>query len=127
MKQEKKSRFPRKHLVLSIISLIMVAVFSFGMVFANNYAKLINQALGLSSTKTIRPEGAEEQRRAAPGQGRQGHHPGPLQHQYPGVRHRLCGYQRIAGCGEIPQLPEVCQRLPDAEGRAGRAFRRDRE
>ena len=61
MKQEKKSRFPRKHLILSIISLVMVAVFSFGMVFANNYAKLINQALGLSSTKTIRPEGAEEE------------------------------------------------------------------
>ena len=60
MKQEKKSRFPRKHLILSFISLIMVAVFSFGMVFANNYSKLINQALGLSSTKTIRPEGAEE-------------------------------------------------------------------
>ncbi len=61
MKQEKKHRFPRKHLILSIISLIMVAVFSFGMVFANNYAKLINQALGLNSTKTIRPEGAEEE------------------------------------------------------------------
>ncbi len=60
MKQEKKPRFPRKHLILSIISLIMVAVFSFGIVFANNYSKLINQALGLSSTKTIRPEGAEE-------------------------------------------------------------------
>ena len=60
MKQEKKSRFPRKHLILSIISLIMVAVFSFGMFFAGNYSKLINQALGLSSTKTIRPEGAEE-------------------------------------------------------------------
>jgi len=60
MKQEKKPRFPRKHLILSIISLIMVAVFSFGMVFAGNYSKLINQALGLSSTKTIRPEGAEE-------------------------------------------------------------------
>ena len=60
MKPEKKPRFPRKHLVLSIISLILVAVFSFGSVFANSYAKLINQALGLSSTKIIRPEGAEE-------------------------------------------------------------------
>ena len=60
MKQEKTPRFPRKHLILSIISLMMVAVFSFGMVFAGNYSKLINQALGLSSTKTIRPEGAED-------------------------------------------------------------------
>ena len=46
MKQEKKPHFPRKHLILSIISLIMAAVFSFGMVFAGNYSKLINQALG---------------------------------------------------------------------------------
>ena len=61
MKPEKKPRFPRKHLVLSIISLILVAVFSLGSVFANSYAKLINQALGLSSTKIIRPEGAEEE------------------------------------------------------------------
>jgi len=45
MKQEKKPRFPRKHLILSIISLIMVAVFSFGMVFANNYSKLITRRL----------------------------------------------------------------------------------
>ena len=61
MKQEKKPRSSRKHLILSIISLVMVAVFSFGWVFANNYAKIINQALGLSSTKTIRPEGVEEE------------------------------------------------------------------
>ena len=61
MKPKKTPRFPRKHLILSIISLVMVVVFSVGMVFANNYTKLINQALGLSSTKTIRPEGAEEE------------------------------------------------------------------
>ena len=61
MKKEKKPGFPRKHLILSIISLILVAVFSLGWVFANPYAKLINQAFGLSSTKTIRPEGAEEE------------------------------------------------------------------
>ena len=60
MKQEKKPHFPRKHLILSIISLVMVAVFSFGMVFANGYAKIINQALGLSSTKTISLAGEEE-------------------------------------------------------------------
>lgn len=61
MNQEKRSSFPRKHLILSVISLIMVAVFTFGLVFANGYAKIINQALGLSSFKTIRPEGAEEE------------------------------------------------------------------
>ena len=61
MKKEKKPSFPHKHLILSIISLIMVAVFSFGWIFATPYAKLINQALRLSSTKTIRPEGAEEE------------------------------------------------------------------
>ena len=61
MKQEKKPHAPRKHLVLSVICLVMVAVFSFGLVFANSYAKIINQALGLSSTKTIRPAGAEEE------------------------------------------------------------------
>ena len=38
----------------------MVAVFSFGMVFANGYAKIINQALDLSSTKTISLAGEEE-------------------------------------------------------------------
>ncbi len=63
MKQERKNHFPRKHLICSVISLIMVGVFSFGWVFANGYAKVINQALGLSSFKTIRPEGAEEENR----------------------------------------------------------------
>lgn len=61
MNKEKRSSFPRKHLILSVISLILVAVFTFGLVFANGYAKIINQALGLSSFKTIRPEGAEEE------------------------------------------------------------------
>ena len=60
MKQEKKSNFPRKHLVLSIISLIMVVVFSVGLFVANGYAKIINQALGLSSTKTISLGGEDE-------------------------------------------------------------------
>ena len=60
MKQEKKSNFPRKHLVLSIISLVMVVVFSVGLFVANGYAKIINQALGLSSTKTISLGGEEE-------------------------------------------------------------------
>ena len=60
MKKEKKPHFPSKHLILSIISLVLVAVFSFGWVFANSYAKIINQALGLSSFKNIRPAGAEE-------------------------------------------------------------------
>ena len=59
MKQEKKPHFPRKHLVLSIISLVMVAVFSFGWVFANNYAKIINQAFGLKSYKTINLAGED--------------------------------------------------------------------
>jgi len=35
--------------------------FSFGWVFANNYAKIINQALGLNSFKTLYPAGAEEE------------------------------------------------------------------
>ena len=48
MKPKKTPRFPRKHLILSIITLVMVVVFSVGMVFANNYTKLIKQALGLS-------------------------------------------------------------------------------
>ena len=60
MKQEMKPHFPRKHLVLSIISLVMVVVFSVGLFVANGYAKIINQALGLSSTKTISPAGEEE-------------------------------------------------------------------
>ena len=60
MKQEKKPHFPRKHLILSIISLVMVAVFSVGLFVANGYAKIINQALGLSSTKTISLAGEEE-------------------------------------------------------------------
>lgn len=61
MKKERKPNSARKHLILSIISLVLVAVFSFGWVFANNYAKIINQALGLNSFKTIYPAGAEEQ------------------------------------------------------------------
>ena len=61
MKKERKPNSARKHLILSIISLVLVAVFSFGWVFANNYAKIINQALGLNSFKTLYPAGAEEQ------------------------------------------------------------------
>ena len=61
MNQQKKTNFPLKRLILSIISLVMVAVFTFGWVFANNYAKIINQALGLSSTKTIYLGGEEEE------------------------------------------------------------------
>ncbi len=60
MKKETKSRCPRKHLILSIISLVLVAAFSFGWVFANNYAKIINQALGLSSFKTIQANDGED-------------------------------------------------------------------
>ena len=56
----KKSHFPRKHLVLSIISLVLVVVFSVGLFVANGYAKIINQALGLSSTKSISLGGEEE-------------------------------------------------------------------
>ncbi len=60
MKQEKSNRFPLRHLIMTIVSLILVAAFSFGWVFANNYAKIINQALGLKSFKTISPAGDEE-------------------------------------------------------------------
>ena len=61
MKQEKNPQFPRKHLILSIISLIMVVVFSVGLFVASGYAKIINQALGLSSTKTISLGGEEDE------------------------------------------------------------------
>lgn len=64
MNKAKKKGFPLQRLILTIVSLVMVAVFVFGWIFAGQYTKIINQALGLQSFKTITlggEDGSKEQ------------------------------------------------------------------
>lgn len=60
MSKSGKKGFPVQRLILSVVSLVLVGVFSFGWVFASAYTKIINQALGLDSFKTITLSGDEE-------------------------------------------------------------------
>lgn len=60
MNRQTKKKIPVLSTVLSAVSLLLVVVFSVAWVITGNYTKIINQALGLKSTKIIKTAEDEE-------------------------------------------------------------------